>query len=103
MKWEKEAPRSKKIQPLCKVLDDLIDHMDYRTQVNEQQAVLQWNKIVGEKIASVTKPISINKGVLRVSVINPSWRNDLSYAKREILSELNVAIGQTVVKDIKFS
>ena len=49
----------------------------------------KWETIVGNKIASVTKIIKIEKQTLYIKCKNPTWKNELQYQKTEILKKIN--------------
>jgi predicted nucleic acid-binding Zn ribbon protein len=59
-----------------------------------------WPEIVGEKVAEVTTPEKLDKGVLSVKVTNAVWRYELTMRKTEILSKLHRHFGINEVKDI---
>jgi predicted nucleic acid-binding Zn ribbon protein len=65
-------------------------------------ALTQWDMIVGEQIARVTRAERIEHGVLIVAVATAPWRAELTLRRREILRRINEAIGGRVVRDIQF-
>ena len=101
-KWEAEADRLKKTTSLGAALHQLIERLGYTTRLQEQQAVEVWAEVVGETIAKVTEPVSVADGVLTVKVNNPTWRNELTYLKPDILTKLNHRLARKVVSDIVF-
>ncbi len=103
LKWEKEASRIDRQASLGEALRKLFDRFGYTDRIREQQAVIIWKDTVGKEIAAATEAVGIKRGVLRVKVQDPVWRNELTYLREEIRSKLNRAIGYTVVSDIKFS
>lgn len=68
----------------------------------EHQALGVWGSVVGETIAKMTEVDKFARGILYVHVLNPSWRNELSFRKKNIVSGLNEAVGRVLVKDIVF-
>ena len=101
-KWEAEADRLKKTTSLGAALHQLIERLGYTTRLQEQQAVEVWAEVVGETIAKVTEPVSVADGVLTIKVNNPTWRNELTYLKPDILTKLNRRLARKVVSDIVF-
>jgi predicted nucleic acid-binding Zn ribbon protein len=101
-KWEAEADRLKKTTSLGAALHQLIERLGYTTRFQEQQAVEVWAEVVGETIAKVTEPVSVADGVLTIKVNNPTWRNELTYLKPDILTKLNRRLARKVVSDIVF-
>lgn len=79
-----------------------MDGLGIRQKIAEYDAVLQWESIVGDHIARAATAVKIVKGVLFVKVKSSTWRNELALRKREIINTLNSALGEEVVKDIRF-
>jgi len=90
------------IKPLGEAIRDLVQSLGIRSKLQEYEAVIQWEGIVGEQIAKVTTATRITKGVLFVKVKTGTWRNELTIRKREIIEKINTALGEKVVGDIKF-
>ena len=68
----------------------------------EHRALKVWQNVVGETIAKMTEVEKFVKGILYVRVLSPSWRNELSFRKKNIIGRLNEAVGKSMVKDIVF-
>ncbi|MBM4167851.1 MAG: DUF721 domain-containing protein [Ignavibacteria bacterium] len=83
-------------------LSELVDQLGIKSRIQEYDAVVQWESIVGVQIAKVATATRIQKGVLVVRVTNGPWRQELSIRKSEIVQKLNAALGREVVKDIRF-
>jgi predicted nucleic acid-binding Zn ribbon protein len=83
-------------------IDELVKSLGIQKKLQEYDAVVSWEKIVGERIAQMTKATRILQGVLFVQVKTSTWRNELTLRKKEIIDKLNIVIGAEVVKDIKF-
>ena len=60
----------------------------------------KWEKMVGEKIATATKIIKIEKETIYIKCKNPTWKNELQYQKKEILKKINKTT--TKIKKIIF-
>lgn len=83
-------------------IEELIHRLGIGGRVREYDAVVRWEEIVGEKIASVSAATRIQKGVLVVKVKTAPWRNELTLLKPEIIRKINDALQGEVVKDIRF-
>ena len=94
--------RSTSIEPIGPALDKLISSLGIGIKLQEYNAVVYWEKVVGLPIAKVTKATKIKKGVLFVQVKTGTWRNELTLRKKEIIDKINNLIGIDVVKDIRF-
>jgi predicted nucleic acid-binding Zn ribbon protein len=83
-------------------IDELVKSLGIQKKLQEYDAVVYWEKVVGERIAQMTTATRILQGVLFVHVKTSTWRNELTLRKKEIIDKLNIVIGLDVVKDIKF-
>jgi len=84
------------------VLQNLLKNLGLEKRIKEQKLILDWDKIVGNKIAEKTKAFKIEGNKLFVKVESPSWRNELFYLKKDIINKLNQSVKQEVIKDIIF-
>lgn len=66
------------------------------------QVVEYWPKAVGYVVARQTKPDSIQRHILYVTVANASWAQTLTLERRRILHKLNHLIALPL-NDIRFS
>jgi len=83
-------------------LKRLLSHLGLEEPMLGWQAVSQWHEITGEKVASHTQAIRFQQGILVVEVDNPSWMNELSYMKHQLVEEINKKLDRPVVKTIIF-
>jgi len=83
-------------------LEELVRKLGIKKKLQEYDAVLRWEEIVGQQIARVTVATRITKGILFVRVKSSAWRNELTMRKVEIKEKLNTALGEDIVTDIKF-
>ena len=70
--------------------------------VNQQNAILIWEEIVGKTIASNTTAETVEHGILTVKTTNPAWRQELVFKKRDIIEKLNAKLGKNTIKEIRF-
>ncbi|MFH0991987.1 MAG: DUF721 domain-containing protein [bacterium] len=90
------------IRPIGAVIQDLAQTLGIQKKLQEYDAVIQWEHIVGQNIAAVTTATKIVKGVLYIAVSNSVWRNELVMRKKEIIEKINNHLHEEVVKDIRF-
>ncbi len=81
---------------------ELVNELGIGRKIAEYEAVLRWESVVGEHIGRAAEAIKIVKGVLVVRVKSSTWRNELSLRKGELIEALNKALGDDIVKDIRF-
>jgi len=89
-------------RPIGEALEELVQKLGIKKKLQEYDAVLRWEEIVGQQIARVTVATRITKGILFVRVKSSAWRNELTMRKVEIKEKLNTALGEDIVTDIKF-
>lgn len=61
-----------------------------------------WQAGVGPAVSARTRVIRFERGTLAIRVDHSAWFQQLNRLKSELLSALNKAIGQPVVKEIEF-
>ena len=83
-------------------IDELVNVLGIQKKLQEYDAVVYWESVVGERVAQMTTATRILQGVLFVHVKTSTWRNELTLRKKEIINKLNMTIGSNAVKDIKF-
>lgn len=96
----KRIPR--KPEPLGLILSKSIKRLGMEKRLKGEAAILNWEKVVGPKIASNAKAFKFVDSKLLVEVENPSWRNELLFMKEKIIKELNKSIKTKTIKDIIF-
>ncbi len=75
----------------------------YENIVKEQQVLIKWAEIVGEKIASQTEAVAIENKCLFVKASNPAWRNELIFLKSDIIKNIYKYTGKKLVNNIIFT
>jgi predicted nucleic acid-binding Zn ribbon protein len=96
-----KTPRTS-VRPIGSALDELVKGLGIQKKLQEYDAVVYWESVVGERIAQMTRATRILQGVLFVHVKTSTWRNELTLRKKEIIDKLNLVVGINAVKDIKF-
>jgi predicted nucleic acid-binding Zn ribbon protein len=95
--------RSNNPEPIGKILTKNLRNLGIERRLKEESIVLNWNRLVGERIASKANPLKVRDSILFVSVENASWRNELFFMKRKIIEELNRSVKGNVIRDIVFT
>lgn len=88
--------------PVGQAMDDLIRELGIGKTLSEYGVITRWRDVVGERIASVTRPERFDKGILFVAVASAPWRAELTLRRHEIIDKINAAAGGTIVRDIRF-
>ncbi len=63
--------------------------------------VTHWEKLMGPAIARRTQSIKIQKGVLIVKIESAALRQELSYAKEKIATQINKELGIRIIKSVE--
>lgn len=84
------------------VLTAFLTDRGYYSVFKEHNVIAQWKEIVGEDIALVSKCIGVENEILYVSFQSSSWRQEISFLKKDILKKIREITQCTSIKDIVF-
>ena len=87
---------------LDSILKKLMRDIGIDQKIEQSRAIIIWPKIVGKRIAEVSKPEKVVNGILFVRVKSAVWRSELVFMKYKILNKLEKELGKNVVNDIRF-
>ena len=73
------------------------------TPLMQKRLVEAWPTVAGPVIASYTLNTYIYNQTLYVRLSSPALRSDLSMRRQELTQQLNAAVGEQVITDIRFS
>jgi predicted nucleic acid-binding Zn ribbon protein len=85
------------------VLSRTLKGLKIDRRVKQESVILNWSKVVGDRIAFQSVPLKVKDSILFVRVENASWRNELVFLKDKIIKELNQSVRDNVIKDIVFT
>ena len=95
--------RARHPERIDNILTRALKGLNIDRRVKEEFAILNWSKVVGDRIASYANPLRVRDSILFVRVENASWRNELVFLKGKIIKELNQSVKANVIKDIVFT
>ncbi len=95
--------KSRQPEQIGQILNRSLKSLRIDRRLKEESIFLNWNRLVGERIASRSSPVKIRDSILFVRVENASWRSQLFFMKRKIIEELNQSMKANVIKDIVFT
>ncbi len=89
-------------QPLSlqNVISEVLKEFGLDKKARGYSVLTDWPRMVGEKIASVTVPEKLEKGILTIRVKNAVWRYELTMQKASILEKIASEVGAGLVRDI---
>ncbi|MCX6279038.1 MAG: DUF721 domain-containing protein [Bacteroidetes bacterium] len=89
--------------PLKEAIEEFLTTYRLKDKLNEAKVIQAWEKVVGAMIVKHTQRLHIRNRTLFVQVSSSAVRNELMYARKKILADLNKAAGGNVVDDIVLS
>ena len=89
-------------KPIDGAIASVLKDLGIQGKLRQYEVLDRWAEIVGDQIAKVTHAETISDGKLLVRVSRSTWRNELIFLKRELITRINLAMHQEIVKDIIF-
>jgi predicted nucleic acid-binding Zn ribbon protein len=86
-------------------VNDILGILQKQAQWQEQplQRLLDcWTEVVGKVVATHTRPLSIQRDVLRVATSSAAWAQNMTFGRQQLLLKLNAKLASPLV-DIRFS
>ena len=83
-------------------LDGLLQKMGVQGGMDEQRLRDAWGKVAGDFVAKHAEPESFKKGVLVLTVLQPSMRFHLEQMKGKLMQNFRNELGEGVVKQVRF-
>jgi len=96
-------PRPDRTVSVAAALGKVMQSLGLGERFRQEEMIAAWQEIVGEFIASHAQPVSLQKGVLIVQVLQSTMHYELDRVwKRTILAKLKERFGPRSVREIKF-
>ncbi|MCJ7773806.1 MAG: DUF721 domain-containing protein, partial [Desulfobacterales bacterium] len=76
----------------------------YRLEADQDLTKLWdlWEDAVGQTIAENTRPAAFKGKILVVYVSSSTWMQQLQFLKKDIIANVNKALGKELIEEIKF-
>lgn len=84
------------------ILKDVLDDMGYLKRFDEARARELWIELAGASINSVTRNVSVHKGVLYVELTSSVWRQELHFNRKRWCKKLNQNLPKPMIREIVF-
>ena len=97
-----KRPKMKRPVQIAALLETVFAGKPAQKRIREAKAWQFWEEAVGAHIASKATPVAFRDGTLTVRVSSSAWMQQLSLMKRDIIGQLNDAIGYPLVIDLFF-
>lgn len=89
-----------KLDRFSVTLDRILKACGMQARLQEYRVQSRWDRTVGPAIARHARPTGLRSGKLQVIVDSPTWMQQLSLMKPEIIGKLNAFQGGHAVRDI---
>lgn len=93
--------RSQNEEDLGTAIDRLLKTYGLEEGYYTAAIVTYWEKIMGVAVARRTKNIKLERGVLIIRIDSASLRQELSYAKEKIKTEINRKLEMRLVQRVE--
>jgi len=90
------------MEQLGEILLSALHRTNLERKLQETKIFLDYEMMVGEKIAEISKPTFMQNGILFIGVKNHIWLHELYMLKLELINKINSHLPNPLVKDIKF-
>jgi len=87
-------------QPISRILREVLDECGLDDRLEERAALLRWPEIVGDDIASHSRAVDLNDGVLVLEADHGAWRQELTLLVPMIIKKFNAMFGDGTVREI---
>lgn len=87
-------------QPLRDAMKDMFQEFKLAPKLHETQIKSLWERLMGPQINTYTSAIRIKDGVLTLTIVSASLKQELNYGKDKIRSLLNEELGDDLVKEV---
>ncbi len=91
----------RKTQNLRDLITEFNRERDFEPKMLEQKVFTLWRECLKAPFGTKTVPVSLSNGILKTYTEYPPFKNALSFYKQEIIANLNAALGETVLTDIR--
>lgn len=86
---------------LADLLDGVVKRFGLEQAMLKERMPTYWADVVGPRVAQISQVRGFEGGVLRVFVMEPAWRSELTLRKEEIRLKLNARIGSDVINELQ--
>ncbi len=86
---------------LGQALSGVLKEYGWEQPIERYRALTIWDQVVGPSLARHCKAVEVKGETRYVVARNPSWRNEISFQKNDILHAINKELKTHVLKDIR--
>jgi len=93
---------TRKEQAIGDVLKETLKKLVSPSRPSEEGVLILWKAAAGIDASKHSKPVTIKKSELIVSVDSSSWLYEMTMRKKDILKSLEGKFGKKIIKNIRF-
>lgn len=87
-------------QSLGSAIEQVLKTYNLQGKIDGIRIVQAWESVVGSMIANHTTDLYIQKDVLFVYLDSPAIRHELTFARTQIVQNLNKSVGKEVIREL---
>lgn len=92
----------KTFSSISPVIKNLAQSFGWEKAIAAALLEARWNEVVGEPIASHTRPDEIRFDTLHILVDSAVWLHELSFLKKALIEKVNRFLGKNGIRNIHF-
>ena len=85
------------------LIKKVLDKHKLSDKLIEYDAIDIWKEIIGKQLSIYISDEKIYKNKLYIKTNSSSLRNELSYKKTDLISQINTKVGKNLISDIIFN
>ena len=89
------------MESLKAALERALRQRGIESELKGWDAVKEWPRVVGPNIASHTRAVRFQQGILEVEVEGSAWMQELSLLKPQLIRKMN-ALGHAAVRELRY-
>ena len=90
------------MEAISGILSRVLRQSRLGSELGGWQAVEEWPRLVGPRVARHTRAVAFREGTLRVEVEGSAWMHELGFLKRDLIRNINRHLGSELVRDVRF-
>lgn len=91
-----------KIVPIKEIVKSVFRQIESGKTLVREDVENRWKELVGESGFKHSRPVTLRKNILTVTVDNPGWLQEMSMKKRMLLKRLKMTFGKDKISKIHF-
>lgn len=88
-------------QGIENVLKKVLGNLGWNAGMNAGRVLEEWDEIVGERLATHCRPVSLEDGVLVVSASSSAWASQLRMLTPQLITTIEEHVGSHVISELK--